>query len=872
MSTCTTCPYCGVGCGVLAGADGSIKGDPNHPANAGRLCSKGTALGATIGLEGRLLAPSLKGADVSWDHALDLVAQKFSEAIRDHGPESVAFYLSGQLLTEDYYVANKLIKGFMGSANIDTNSRLCMASAVAGHKRAFGTDTVPGQYEDFELADTIVLVGSNTAWCHPVLFRRIEAAKAACPDLKIVVIDPRRTATCQIADLHLPIQSDGDAALFNHLLCEIKARGLINHDYVSAHVNGLEAALGAAAQSNASSETCGLNPDQINAFVDLWCKSEKVVTLFSMGVNQSAYGTDKVNAILNCHLATGRIGRPGMGPFSMTGQPNAMGGREVGGLSNMLASHLDLENADHRAAVQEFWAAPAMPEKPGLKAVDLFRACRDGKIKALWVMSTNPVVSMPEADFVAEAIRSVPFTVGSDIIARTDTMDCVDLRLPAAGWGEKSGTVTNSERCISRQRPFLPMPGEARADWAVLAAVGCRMGWKEAFDYASPAEVFREHASLSGVSGALGRDFDISGLETLSDVDYDHLTPQVWPIPAGYEVENKRFFAEGKFYHPDGKAKMLPITPPELAQPEGETLRFNTARVRDHWHTMTRTGRAPQLGAHMGEPYLEVHPEDALRLGLQAAGLVEIENSHGRAVLRVLITDRVQKGACCAPMHWTAQTAAAGRVNALVTGRVDAVSGQPALKMAKVKARAYPAAWFGFAVSVAEMQPNRPYAALARSKQGWRVEVAGHKLPRDWDKETRSVLGVQNGTISRFDDSASGMVRIAIHDGAQLLGAFFAAREPVQVARAAIADLIGKDIPAARVLAGVPGQDQPAKGAIVCACMDVGRLDLQRAIAAGADSVPALMECTGAGTNCGSCKPELADLIAQLDTQRMAAE
>ena len=429
----TTCPYCGVGCGVLASADGGIRGDTAHPANLGRLCSKGSALGETISLDGRLLSPRVHGAPADWDSTLDLVAQKFNEAIAEHGPDSVAFYVSGQLLTEDYYVANKLMKGFIGSANIDTNSRLCMASSVAGHRRAFGTDTVPGQYEDFESADLVVLVGSNLAWCHPVLFQRLSAAKEARPELKVVLVDPRRTATASIADMHLALRHDGDSALFNALLAEIARRGLIDTDFTADHVDGLAEALTSAAASDPLES--GLSRAEIDAFIDLFCSTEKVVTLYSQGVNQSAHGTDKVNAIINCHLATGRIGREGMGPFSMTGQPNAMGGREVGGLANMLACHLDIENADHRLAVQTFWNAPAMPEKPGMKAVDLFQACADGRIKALWIMSTNPAVSLPAADGVAEAIRNVPFTVVSDIIEDTDTNRLCDVLLPATGWG-----------------------------------------------------------------------------------------------------------------------------------------------------------------------------------------------------------------------------------------------------------------------------------------------------------------------------------------------------------------------------------------------------------------------------------------------------
>jgi len=473
--TRTTCPYCGVGCGVLAGADGTIKGDPEHPANFGRLCSKGAALGETIDLEGRLLQPKVNGADADWDTALDLVAEKFSAAIAEHGPDSVAFYASGQLLTEDYYVANKLMKGFIGSGNIDTNSRLCMASSVAGHKRAFGTDTVPGTYEDLEQADLIVLVGSNLAWCHPVLYQRIAAAKEARPHMRIVNIDPRRTATTDFADMHLQIAPDGDVALFNGLLAHLVDAGAVDIGYVQDHVSGCFDAVKSARQGDAGDS--GLEAAERAAFYALWAQTEKVVTVYSQGVNQSSCGTDKVNAILNCHLATGRIGRAGMGPFSVTGQPNAMGGREVGGLANMLANHLELDNADHRQVVQDFWDSPTMCTKPGLKAVDLFKACDDGQIKALWVMSTNPAVSLPDADGVAAAIAAVPFVVTSDIMERTDTNDLADVLLPATGWGEKDGTVTNSERRISRQRAFLPSPGAARPDWEIISDVATRMGF-----------------------------------------------------------------------------------------------------------------------------------------------------------------------------------------------------------------------------------------------------------------------------------------------------------------------------------------------------------------------------------------------------------
>ena len=560
----STCPYCGVGCGVLLTPDGQggldVKGDPDHPANLGRLCSKGSALGETVGLGARLMRPRMGGQDVSWDDALSEVAKRFRETIDTHGPDSAAFYVSGQLLTEDYYVANKLMKGFIGSANIDTNSRLCMASTVAGHKRAFGTDTVPGTYEDLDEADLIVLVGSNLAWCHPVLYQRVMAAQAE-RGTRIIVVDPRRTASCDKAELHLPLAPGSDVALFNHLLTRIVDQGLVDERYLT-HVNGFDAAVANARENNDLSVT-DLPAEDIEAFCSAWLGTQKVVTIFSQGVNQSSSGADKVNSILNCHLATGRIGTPGCGPFSVTGQPNAMGGREVGGLANMLACHLDLEDATHRDAVASFWGAHDLPANPGLKAVDMFRAVESGQIRALWIIHTNPAVTMPEADRVRDAIANCDFTVVSDITAETDTARLADVLLPAAAWGEKSGTVTNSDRTMSRQRPVLPVPGEARPDWDIMAEVGRRMGWGEAFDDETPAEVFFEYAALSGVAAKFGLDFDISALSGITAQEYDDLEPQKWPVSA--TRKGGRFFADGGFFHADGKAEMLPIThrPPE---------------------------------------------------------------------------------------------------------------------------------------------------------------------------------------------------------------------------------------------------------------------------------------------------------------------
>ncbi|MEM7643123.1 MAG: molybdopterin-dependent oxidoreductase [Pseudomonadota bacterium] len=853
----TTCPYCGVGCGVLATPDGTggldIKGDPDHPANFGRLCSKGAALGETVGLEGRLLAPQVGGVEASWDDALDLVAGKFRAAIDQHGPDSVALYVSGQLLTEDYYVANKLMKGFIGSANIDTNSRLCMASSVAGHKRAFGTDTVPGLYEDLEQADLVVLTGSNLAWCHPVLFQRLLAAREA-RGTKIVTIDPRRTATAEQSDLHLAIAPGGDVALFNGLLAHLHEAGAVDSGFI-AHVEGFDAALDAARGDNL--DATGLAAEDLRAFFRLWTRTERVVTVYSQGVNQSTSGTDKVNAILNCHLATGRIGTPGCGPFSVTGQPNAMGGREVGGLANMLAAHLDLEDAAHRAAVARFWDAPQVADRPGLKAVDMFRAVESGQIKALWIACTNPAASLPEADRVREAIAACDFVVVSDVTGETDTARLADVLLPATGWGEKDGTVTNSERRISRQRAVLPAPGLAKADWWQFAQVGARMGWPGAFDYDNPAEVFREHAALSGVAAALGRDFDISGLV---DVEYDGMAPAVWPV-TGETRTPRRFFGDGRFHTANGRGRMVAVShrAPARAVDAARPYLLNTGRIRDQWHTMTRSALSPRLNRHIAEPFLEVHPADAARLGVAGADLAEVTSEHGRAVLRVVVTDRVRVGEVFAPLHWTAEQAPTGRVDALIGGHVDPVSGQPESKAAPVAVQRFAAGWFGFAVSVDRPVPEVAYWARARTETGWQVEMAGSEAPEDWETFARASLGAGDAVV--VSDPAKGTHRVALTRQGRVVGALFVAPEPVAVARGHLAGVLGGT--AAEMLPGRPARDVPDPGATICACLNVGINTILTGITEQhLMSVEAIGAALGAGTSCGSCRPELAALLA----------
>jgi assimilatory nitrate reductase catalytic subunit len=869
----TTCPYCGVGCGVLAkprdNGTADIMGDPEHPANFGRLCSKGLALGETLSLDGRLLRPVVDGVETGWDVALGLVAARFAETIAAHGPDSVAFYVSGQLLIEDYYVANKLMKGFIGSANIDTNSRLCMASSVAGHRRAFGSDTVPGLYADLEEADLVVLVGSNLAWCHPVLFQRLMAAREQ-RGTRIVAIDPRATATTEAADLHLPVAPGSDVPLFSGLLAHLAETGRIDRGYIEAHTVGFEAALKQAIAFDLAdvAATTELSREALRVFYDLFAATERVVTVFSQGVNQSSAGTDKVNAIVNCHLATGRIGRPGMGPFSITGQPNAMGGREVGGLANMLAAHMEIENPEHRRIVRDFWGSPVIASNPGLKAVDLFRAVGDGRVKALWIMGTNPADSMPEADTVREAIRNCPFVVVSDVCRSTDTTALAHVLLPSAAWGEKDGTVTNSERRMSRQRAFLSAPGEALPDWRQMSEVAKRMGFSDAFAYRSPAEIFAEFARLTATENDGRRDLDLGALTDISDEDYAALAPFQWPRRAGETAGETRFFANGRFYHGDGKARFVatPFRAPAARTSDDYPFVLNTGRIRDQWHTMTRTAKTPRLMAHVSEPFVEIHPDDAKAIGVKAADLAEIASAQGRAALRVVVTDRQRRGSLFAPMHWTEQYASLARVDALIASAIDPVSGQPELKIAAVSAKRYEAAWHAFALSSRPVSTRKAdYFAVAPARGGWRAELAGLEEPSDWTAFAGTTLGLgKEAEIVAYHDAAAGQRRFVAFEGETFAGALFAARAPVAAARTWLLERLGERVAPEdrlRLLAGRPGAEARDRGPTVCACFDIGRNEIVEAAKQGCATVAAVGQRLKAGTNCGSCRGEIANLI-----------
>ncbi|MDQ1231665.1 nitrate reductase [Sphingomonas sp. SORGH_AS_0879] len=856
MTIRTTCAYCGVGCGIRATVTGDrqvrIEGDPDHPANRGRLCSKGTHLGETVGLEGRLLHPMIGKRRASWDKALDLVAKRFRDTIAQHGPDSVAFYVSGQLLTEDYYVANKLMKGFIGSANIDTNSRLCMSSAVAGHNRAFGEDVVPASYEDIDAADLIVLVGSNTAWCHPIVYQRIRARCDA--GAKLVVIDPRRTETAEQADLHLAIRPGSDVALMNGALAWARTAGVVDEDFLSASLTVPEdfwTVLDKGSDLWSVAKTCDVAPADLRRFYEWFAATPRTVTLFSQGINQSTAGTDQVNAILNLHLATGRIGKPGAAPFSITGQPNAMGGREVGGLASTLAAHMDFA-PDNRARVQRFWASPGIASKPGLKAVDLFRELGQGRIKALWIMATNPAVSMPDAGSVREALAACPFVVVSDVIAETDSSTYAHVRLPAAAWGEKDGTVTNSDRTISRQRAFLPLPGEARPDWWIVKEVGRRMGWKTAFSYDRPAEIWREHCRLSAYENDGTRLFALPGRSSGGHAEYDAMEPFRWGGTP---------FADGRFPTPDGRARLVPVVQKPIPAPLRDwPMTLNTGRYRDHWHTMTRTGLAPKLARHREEPLVEVHPDDAARLDLTDGGLARVGTPQGESLYRVSVVASQRPGELFVPIHWTDRTATGGRTGLLPRPLTDPYSGQPGFKRTPASIAPVATRWRGFAILSGEANtpPDCLWATRIAVPGGWLWEVAG-----DGDPVTLDAM-LPKGQRIEASDPARGSRRVAVIAEHRLAAVLFVTECGELPGRDwLITQLSAADV-APNILAGRAPGAQFERGAIVCACFDIGVRTIVSAIRdQQLADVAAIGAALGAGTNCGSCRPALARLLAE---------
>ena len=660
----STCPYCGVGCGIdvkvcsppqqtstipslpnnfLSDLTGTVE----HPANFGRLCIKGSHLLETTQSAGRMLHPSINGVKASWEKASTHIADKIKSLIDQYGPDSIAFYVSGQLLTEDYYVANKLMKGFIGSANIDTNSRLCMSSAVAAYKRAFGADAVPTCYADLDKTDLLVLVGSNAAWTHPVLFQRMERAKAINPALKVVQIDIRRTATSSLADLHLLLKPGSDAILFNGLLRFI-SKTKPNNGFIKNASSGYDRALDAALPYDikTAAKLCELDESLLHDFYQLFVDTQKTISFYSMGINQSSSGVDKANAIINCHLATGKLGTEGSGPFSITGQPNAMGGREVGGMANLLAVHKDLQNEENRSEVAQFWGVDKISPKPGLTATEMFDALESGKLKAVWIACTNPLVSMPNSHQIEKAMANSKFVVVQEISHKSDTLQYADLVLPAAAWLEKEGTMTNSERRISYLPKEIDAPGEARPDVEIFCDFAQRMGFR-GFNYNSASEIYDEYASMTK-----GTNIDVSFL------NYDRLKTEgtfQWPVNEYRHKGTPRLFEDKNFYTASQKAIFnIPSTIENTSVKTNDEfpLILTTGRVRDQWHTMTKTGKVSRLKTHYPKPVLEINPVDAYLNKVSDGDITEIKSSNGVVRVRAKITDAIKEGVVFLPMHW----------------------------------------------------------------------------------------------------------------------------------------------------------------------------------------------------------------------------
>ena len=930
--TKSTCCYCGVGCGVIIESKGTqivgVRGDPDHPANFGRLCSKGSTLHLTaashITQQVRLLQPQTRAQRggalqaIGWDAALDLAADKFAHIVNTHGPDAVGFYLSGQLLTEDYYVFNKLGKGLIGTNNVDTNSRLCMSSAVAGYKATLGSDAPTGCYEDLALAQTVLIAGSNMAWAHPILFRRLEDARRANPAQKWIVADPRRTETAAAADLHLQLLPGTDVALFHGLMHLLLWEGLTDAAYIAAHTSGFEALRDRVREYTPKlvAETCGLKEADIvqaarwfgGAATSDTGRRTPTLSLYCQGLNQSTSGTDKNAALINLHLATGQIGRPGAGPFSLTGQPNAMGGREVGGLANLLSAHRDLSNAEHRAEVAALWGIADVPAVPGKTAVETFEAAADGAIKALWIACTNPAQSMPDQAMVRRALERCEFVVLQEAYATTATAQFADLLLPASTWGEKEGTVTNSERRISRVRAAVPAPGHARADWAIAVdfarKLEARLPARRAatlFPYANAESVWNEHRESTR-----GRDLDITGLSyaTLEQA------PQQWPCPTGATAGRARLYEDGRFATPDGRARFTAPAYRPVAEPRDARYPFslNTGRLRDQWHGMSRSGTLGRLFGHAPEPCVEIHPQELARRGWSEGTLVHVTSRRGSILLPARGTEEVAPSQAFIAMHWGEEflsgRASAGAhlagVNALMPSSYCPQSKQPELKHAAVKLLKAELPWH--LVAAAWLPEADALAAQRRLRELMSVCAYAHCVPFGHEPAPRGTVGVllraaaqepasdallgeieallaiSGSKALRYADARKGQRRAMLltatdtrEAGGATLDAFLLAGDAS--AASWVLALLKDSLPARAfgqaLLSGraTPPSAVPQRAPQICNCFDVDRDTIVDALATCSGSADArlaqLQRRLQCGTQCGSCLPALRALVAQ---------
>jgi assimilatory nitrate reductase catalytic subunit len=935
--TRSTCCYCGVGCGVIIESEGAqitgVRGDPEHPANFGRLCSKGSTLHLTaaahITRQVRLLAPQHRAERggplqaIGWGPALDLAADRFAATVAAHGPDAVGFYLSGQLLTEDYYVFNKLGKGLIGTNNVDTNSRLCMSSAVAGYKATLGSDAPPNCYDDLALAQTVFIAGSNMAWAHPVLFRRLEDAKRAHPGQKWIVADPRRTETAAAADLHLPLLPGTDVALFHGLLHLLLWEGLADAAFIAAHTTGFDALRDRVREYTPRhvAQLCGLKEDDIVQAARWFGGHTPTLSLYCQGLNQSTSGTDKNAALINLHLATGQIGKPGAGPFSLTGQPNAMGGREVGGLANLLSAHRDLANPAHRAEVAALWGIDSVPAAPGKAAVEMFEAAADGAIKALWIACTNPAQSLPDQAMVRRALERCEFVVLQEAFATTATAPYADLLLPASTWGEKEGTVTNSERRISRVRAAVPAPGQARADWAIAVDFAQRLEARlprrradgaTLFPYRDAEAVWNEHRESTR-----GRDLDITGLH------YTALeaAPQQWPCPEGQRTGRARLYEDACFATPDGRARFVAPAYRPVAEPRDARypMALTTGRLRDQWHGMSRSGALGRLFGQAPEPCIEIHPQELQRRGWREGALVHVSSRRGSILLPLRASDAVAPAQAFIAMHWgeefvSGRAAAGARlagVNALMPSASCPQSKQPELKHAAVKLHAsdlpwrlVAAAWLPEADALTALQrlralmPEFAYAHCVpfgregdapsgRGRVGVLLRAAALAPASDaLLGEVEAALGIAGSQVLRYADARRGQRRAmrlstaaSVPAGGATLEAFVLGGDAA--AATWVLGLLQDGQPALHfgraLLNGQAKPPQPlaARSPQVCNCFDVSQATIVECLAASSGDAPARLAQLQArlhcGTECGSCMPALRALAAQHAPETAAA-
>jgi len=936
--TRATCPYCGTGCGVLIesskGRVINVQGDPQHPANFGRLCTKGSTLHLTaahsIQQQTRLLTPMRRDqrgqapAAVSWDTALEEAADKFAAIIKTHGPQAVGFYGSGQLLTEDYYVLNKLVKGLIGTNNLDTNSRLCMSSAVAGYKTTLGVDAPPACYDDFNHAQTLFIVGANTAYAHPILFRRIEDARQANPAMKLIVADPRRTETADMADLFLPILPGTDVALFHGMLHVMLHEGLIDKGYIERHTQGFDAlqAIVRDFTPDVVARTCGIPQADLIQAARWFGGHTPTLSLYCQGLNQSSSGTDKNAALINLHLATGQIGIPGAGPFSLTGQPNAMGGREVGGMANLLSAHRDLSKAEDRAEVATLWGVPEVPSQPGKTAVEMFEAAAKGEIKALWIACTNPAQSLPDQALVRQALEKAEFVVVQEAYATTATCAFADLLLPATTWGEKDGTVTNSERRISRVQPAIAPNGEARHDWAILTDFGQRLEKRmpartagyapqltTLFPYDSAESVWNEHRESTR-----GRDLDITGL---SYAILQSQGPQQWPMPEGASQGLARLYADGRFPTPDGRAKFAAMHYTPVSEPCDQQYPFslNTGRLRDQWHGMSRTGTLGRLFGHVSEPSVDLNPQDMSRMGLQPGDLVQVTSRRGEIVIPAQASDTIAPMQAFIAMHWGEEYLSGHNrhgqpmsgVNALTVSDFCPISKQPELKHAAIEItpaglpwRLLAVAWLPADKALAVREALKPFMSAfdftscvpfgrephEQGKVGVVFRAAAMRpASKAQIARIEALMGIEGPDVMRYQDEQRGQhraMRMARATDGLRLDAFVLTGDISAEAwiKPLLQDEMLADAYGRALLA--PGATPPvavaSKGKQVCTCFNVSEPDIIETLGrCQGDADMRLAQLQGqlkCGTNCGSCIPSLRKLIKitpVLDTAHSAA-